>query len=84
MGALDKLPGPETAIRYGIPTVVFILNDNGFGFIKWGQKMINLEDFELEYGNSGFSFFAASFGAAGFKIKEGDDLADFLGVAFSV
>lgn len=78
-GVLDKLPEPETAILYGISTVVFILNDNGFGFIKWGQKMINLEDFKLKYGNSGFSLFAASFGAAGFKIKGRDDLADFLG-----
>ncbi len=79
MGLYDKLPGAGTAIRYGIPTVVLILNGNAFGFIKWGQKMMNLEVFGLEYGTPDFSLFAASFGAAGFKVREGDDLADFWG-----
>ncbi len=72
----------ETAIRYGIPVVVLILNDNAFGFIKWGQKKMNFEDFGLDYGNPDFSLFAESFGAAGFKIREGDDLAEVLERAF--
>lgn len=74
----------ETAIRYGIPVVVLILNDNAFGFIKWGQKKMNFEDFGLDYGNPDFSLFAESFGAAGFKIREGDDLAEVLERAFSL
>jgi len=74
----------ETAIRYGIPVVVLILNDNAFGFIKWGQKKMNFEDFGLDYGNPDFSLFAESFGAAGFKVREGDDLAEVLERAFSL
>lgn len=74
----------ETAIRYGIPIVVLILNDNAFGFIKWGQKKMHFEDFGLDYGNPDFSLFAESFGAAGFKIREGDDLAEILERAFSL
>ena len=74
----------ETAIRYGIPVVVLILNDNAFGFIKWEQKKMNFEDFGLDYGNPDFSLFAESFGAAGFKIREGDDLAEVLERAFSL
>ncbi|AGF97700.1 acetolactate synthase [Methanosarcina mazei Tuc01] len=41
----------ETAVRYGIPLVVLILNDNAFGFIKWKQKKMRFEDFALDYGN---------------------------------
>ena len=74
----------ETAIRYGIPVVVLILKDNGFGFIKWKQKKMNFEDFGLDYGNPDFSLFAKSFGAAGFKIMEGDDLAEVLERAFAL
>ncbi|HWQ48284.1 MAG TPA: acetolactate synthase large subunit [Methanosarcina sp.] len=74
----------ETAIRYGIPIVVLILNDNGFGFIKWKQKTMHFEDFGLDYGNPDFSRFAESFGAVGFRIKEGDELAEVLERAFAL
>jgi acetolactate synthase-1/2/3 large subunit len=74
----------ETAIRYGIPVVVLILNDNGFGFIKWKQKKMHFEDFGLDYGNPDFSRFAESFGAVGFRINEDDDLAEVLERAFAL
>lgn len=74
----------ETAIRYGIPVVVLILNDNAFGFIKWEQKKMNFKDFGLDLGNPDFPLFAESFGAAGFKVKEGDNLANILDSAFSL
>ncbi|WP_440945245.1 acetolactate synthase large subunit [Methanosarcina sp. T3] len=74
----------ETAIRYGIPLVVLILNDNAFGFIKWKQKKMHFEDFALDYGNPDFVLFAESFGAKGLKVKEGDDLSEVLEKAFSL
>ena len=74
----------ETAVRYGIPVVVLILNDNGFGFIKWKQKKMHFEDFGLDYGNPDFSLFAESFGAVGFRIREDDDLAEVLERAFAL
>jgi acetolactate synthase-1/2/3 large subunit len=74
----------ETAIRYNIPVVVLILNDNGFGFIKWKQKKMHFENFGLDYGNPDFSLFAKSFGAFGFRIKENDDLAEVLERAFAL
>ncbi len=74
----------ETAVRYGIPVVVLILNDNGFGFIKWKQKKMHFEDFGLDYGNPDFSLFAESFGAVGFRVKEDDDLAEVLERAFAL
>jgi acetolactate synthase-1/2/3 large subunit len=74
----------ETAIRYEIPVVVLILNDNAFGFIKWEQKKMNFKDFGLDLGNPDFSRFAESFGAAGFKVTEGEDLEEVLEKAFSL
>lgn len=74
----------ETAIRYEIPIVVLILNDNGFGFIKWKQKKMHFEDFGLDYGNPDFSLFAKSFGAVGIRIKEDDDLAEVIENTFAL
>ncbi|MDY9924941.1 acetolactate synthase large subunit [Methanosarcina sp.] len=74
----------ETAVRYRIPLVVLILNDNAFGFIKWKQKKMHFEDFALDYGNPDFVLFAESFGAAGLKVKETDDLTEVLEKAFSL
>jgi Thiamine pyrophosphate-requiring enzymes [acetolactate synthase, pyruvate dehydrogenase (cytochrome), glyoxylate carboligase, phosphonopyruvate decarboxylase] len=74
----------ETAIRYEIPIVVLILNDNGFGFIKWKQKKMHFEDFGLDYGNPDFSLFARSFGAVGIRIKEDDDLAEIIENTFAL
>jgi acetolactate synthase I/II/III large subunit len=74
----------ETAIRYRIPVVVLILNDNAFGFIKWGQKKMHFKDFGLDLGNPDFSLFAKSFGAEGFKVREGEDLSEILEKAFSL
>lgn len=74
----------ETAVRYGISLVVLILNDNAFGFIKWKQKKMHFEDFALDYGNPDFALLAKSFGVTGMKVKENDDLKEFLEKAFSL
>lgn len=74
----------ETAVRYNVPVVVLILNDNAFGFIKWKQKKMHFQDFGLDYGNPDFSRFAESFGASGFKVKEDDSLEEILEKAFAL
>jgi len=74
----------ETAIRYKIPVVVLILNDNAFGFIKWKQKNMKLKEFGLDFSNPDFVKYAESYGAAGFKVKKGDDLTKILEKAFSM
>jgi acetolactate synthase-1/2/3 large subunit len=45
---------------------------------------MNFEDFGLDFGNPDFSLFAESFGAAGFKVNEGDSLLETLEKAFSL
>ncbi|MBP1748545.1 MAG: ilvX [Deltaproteobacteria bacterium] len=74
----------ETAIRCNIPVVALILNDNAFGFIKWEQQAKGFTNFGLDYGNPDFSRFAESFGAAGFRVREGDDLSEVLREAFAL
>ena len=74
----------ETAIRCNIPVVVLILNDNAFGFIKWEQQAKGFTNFGLDLGNPDFSRFAESFGAAGFRVREGDDLSEILREAFAL
>jgi len=74
----------ETAIRCNIPVVVLILNDNAYGFIKWEQQAKGFTNFGLDLGNPDFPKFAESFGAAGFRVRERDDLSEVLREAFSL
>jgi acetolactate synthase-1/2/3 large subunit len=74
----------ETALRYNLPLVVLILNDNAFGFIKWEQQAKGFKTFGLDYNNPDFVKFAESFGATGMKVKKGDNLAGLLRKAFSL
>lgn len=74
----------ETAVRYKIPVVVLIVNDNAFGFIKWKQKNMKLRNFALDYSNPDFVKYAESYGASGFKINKGEHLSDVLRQAFSL
>lgn len=74
----------ETAIRYKVPIVILVLNDNAFGFIKWKQKAKNLTDFGLNYGNPDFVRYAESYGASGMRVEEGDDPGSLLEEAFSL
>jgi len=74
----------ETALRYRIPVVVLILNDNGFGFIKWEQQAKGFPTFGLDYTNPDFVKYAESYGAVGMRVQKGDDLADVLKKAFAL
>jgi acetolactate synthase-1/2/3 large subunit len=74
----------ETALRYAVPLVVLILNDNAFGFIKWEQQAKGFETFGLDYQNPDFAKYAESFGAVGVKVRKGDDLTEVLQDAFAL
>jgi len=74
----------ETALRYNVPLVVLILNDNAFGFIKWEQQAKGFPGFALDYSNPDFVRYAESYGAVGVKVKEGDDLSEILREAFAL
>jgi len=74
----------ETAIRYAVPLVVLILNDNAFGFIKWEQQAKGFKAFGLDYQNPDFAKYAESFGAVGVRVRKGDDLTRVLQDAFAL
>lgn len=72
----------ETALRYSIPLVVLVLNDNGFGFIKWEQQDKGFRNFDLDMGNPDFVKYAESYGAIGMRVNKGEDLSEVLRKAF--
>jgi acetolactate synthase-1/2/3 large subunit len=72
----------ETALRYKIPLVILVLNDNAFGFIKWEQQSKGFPSFALDYSNPDFVKYAESYGVVGMKVKDGDDLSQLLRKAF--
>jgi len=74
----------ETAVRYNIPIVILIVNDNGFGFIRWKQKSMGFANFGMDYGNPDFARYAETYGAVGMKVQEGDNLSAILNRAFSL
>jgi acetolactate synthase-1/2/3 large subunit len=73
----------ETAVRHNIPIVVLIVNDNGFGFIRWKQENMGFRSFGLDYSNPDFARYAESYGAAGMKVNKGDNLSELLRTALS-
>jgi len=68
----------ETAIREKLHIVVLILNDNGYGMIKWKQEGAGFENFGLEFGNPDFVKYAESYGAKGYLVQSTDHLKKLL------
>lgn len=59
----------ETAIRLQLDLVVIILNDGGYGMIKWKQEAVGYPDFGLDFGNPDFVAYAESYGAKGHRLE---------------
>src|SRR3989344_754818 len=72
----------ETAVRLGLNIVVLIVNDNGYGFIKWEQERYKYPNFGLEFSNPDFVKYAEAYGAVGYKVKTADELFGLLEKAF--
>jgi len=68
----------ETAIRFGLDLVVVILNDSGYGMIKWKQEGMGMENFGLEFQNPDFVKYAESYGAHGYRVTHVDEFAKLL------
>jgi len=58
--------------------VVVVLNDGGYGMIKWKQGQMGFDDFGLDFGNPDFVVQARSYGATGHRIQTADELAPLL------
>ena len=73
----------ETAIRLGLNLVVLIVEDHGYGMIKWKQEASGFADFGLSFGNPDFVAYAAAYGAKGTRISSADSLVPALETAFA-
>lgn len=74
-GFVMGLPDLETAVRLGLDLVIVIINDSGYGMIKWKQESMGLESFGLDFKNPDFVRLAESFGAVGHHITSADEFA---------
>lgn len=68
----------ETAVRLGLDLVVVILNDSGYGMIKWKQESMGFPSFGLDFGNPDFVKYAEAYGAKGWRVASADGLKETL------
>jgi acetolactate synthase-1/2/3 large subunit len=73
----------ETAVRLKLNLVVLILDDNGYGMIRWKQAVDNFSDWGLTFGNPDFVKYAEAYGAKGSRVEATEDLAPALEAAFN-
>ncbi|MBI4949554.1 MAG: acetolactate synthase large subunit [Deltaproteobacteria bacterium] len=64
----------ETAIRLSLDLVVVIVNDGGYGMIKWKQDSMRLPAFGLDFSNPDFIKYAESYGAKGARVNSAGEL----------
>lgn len=77
-GFMMNLADLETARRLELDLVVVILNDNGYGMIKWKQEGMGLADYGLDFSNPDFVKLAESFGGQGYRIGSADEFKSTL------
>lgn len=68
----------ETALRLKLNLVILILNDSGYGMIKWKQESQKMTDFGLSFTNPDFVKYAESYGAKGYRVSESEPLKPLL------
>jgi acetolactate synthase-1/2/3 large subunit len=73
----------ETAVRLGLDLVVIVLNDGGFGMIKWKQQSAGHPDFGLDFGNPDFVKYAEAYGAKGRRAASAAEFAPMLADALA-
>lgn len=77
-GIMMNIAELETAVRLNLDLVVVVVNDSGYGMIKWKQGGMNLPDYGLDFTNPDFIKLAESFGAHGYKIERTEDFQPLL------
>jgi acetolactate synthase-1/2/3 large subunit len=74
----------ETAVRLKLDLIVLIVNDSAYGMIKWKQKDMGFEDFGLDFKNPDFIKYAESYGAAGYRVKNTEELEPLINKCFDI
>ncbi len=73
----------ETSKRLGLPVVVVIFNDGGYGLIKWKQVLRYGFDYGCDFSNPDFVALARSFGVRGARVERPEELETSLKEAFA-
>lgn len=68
----------ETAVRLKLPVVVLVWRDNGYGVIRWKQRVRFGRTSSVDFGNPDLVRYAESFGAAGYRVTETSELRPIL------
>ena len=72
----------ETAVRLNLDLIVLIVNDSGYGMIKWKQIDMGFDDFGLDFNNPDFVKYAESYGAKGHRVEKTEDLGPLISTCF--
>jgi len=68
----------ETAVRLKLNLTVLIINDSGYGMIRWKQADMGFKDWGLTYDNPDFVEYARSYGAMGHRVESAEHLKQLL------
>ena len=72
----------ETAVRLKLNLVILVLDDNGYGMIRWKQAVDKFPDWGLTFNNPDFVKYAEAYGAKGSRVEATEDLVPVLEAAF--
>jgi len=64
----------ETAVRLKLNLVVLIIEDKGYGMIRWKQGAAGFADWGLGFDNPDFVKYAEAYGAKGTRVQRTEDL----------
>ncbi|MET0285648.1 MAG: acetolactate synthase large subunit [Polyangiales bacterium] len=64
----------ETAVRLKLNLVVLIIEDKGYGMIRWKQGAAGFADWGLGFDNPDFVKYAEAYGAKGIRVQRTEDL----------
>ncbi len=73
-----------TAVRYNLPIMVVILNNEKLGMIKYEQEELGHLNYKTDLGSMDFAKFAEACGGEGFRIEQHDELEATLKHAASI
>ncbi len=77
-GFLMNMSELETAKRLGLDLTIIIVNDSGFGMIKWKQQSMKLPDFSLSFSNPDYVTLAKSFHVRAYRVEKNTELGKIL------
>ncbi|MDD6281902.1 MAG: acetolactate synthase large subunit [Oribacterium sp.] len=82
-GFMMNMQELETAVREKIPIVVLVLNDGGYGLIRWKEDDRFHDHFFVDFTNPDFVKLAEAMHVRGFRIDKTEDIIPIMEQAFN-